>query len=78
MIIKDQILKEVKKIENSGLLNQLFGYLHLMRAASKTAGNRDSVLHFAGRLSNAEAQRISKNINEIFNSVEGEWQVALL
>lgn len=73
MIVKDQILKEVKKIENPRLLNQLFSYLRLMRETSAVVGNRANVLRFAGILSNAEAERISKSINETFNAIEGEW-----
>ena len=74
MIVKEQILKDVSSMESPKLLNQLFGYLRLVRNVTNTSGsNRNNILQFAGMLSNAEAERISKNIHDTFNQVEGEW-----
>ena len=74
MIVKEQILKDVKKMESPKLLNQLFSYLRLVRISDSNSGsNRNAVLQFAGTLSNAEAQKINKSINDTFNQIEGEW-----
>lgn len=67
-------IKRHKKIENPGLLNQLFSYLRLIkRTENKAAGNKDAVLKFAGILSRTEAEQLQKSISENFNSIEGEW-----
>ena len=74
MVVKEQILKDVKSMESPKLLNQLFGYLRLVRnTANASDSNRNNILQFAGMLSNAEAERINKNIQDTFNQVEGEW-----
>jgi|GEM_PF-2797220 hypothetical protein len=74
MIVKEQILKDVKAIENPRLLNQLFGYLRLVRSTHNiNLGNKTNVLRYAGVLSNKDAKRISESINDNFNSIEGEW-----
>ena len=69
MVVKEQILKDVKKMENPRLLNQLFGYLRLVRSTQNTViGNRKVVLQFAGILSDSEAKQIKQSVNNTFNS----------
>lgn len=74
MLVKAQILKDIKSIENLSLLNQLYEYLQLVKQTDKgLKPNRDRVLKYAGTLTNAEARRILDNVNEAFNQIEGEW-----
>ena len=74
MIVKEQILKDVRSMESPKLLNQLFGYLRLVRNVTNTSGsNRNNILQFAGTLSDTDAKQISKSIHDTFNQVEGEW-----
>jgi len=74
MVVKEQILKDVKKMENPRLLNQLFGYLRLVQHTQTVViGNRKAVLQYAGILSDSEAKQITQSINSTFNSIEGEW-----
>jgi hypothetical protein len=74
MIVKEKILKDVKSMESPKMLNQLFGYLRLVKNTDTITGtNRNAVLQFAGTLSKADALRINQSIYNTFNQIEGEW-----
>lgn len=74
MLVKDHILKDIKSIESPVLLHQLYEYLQLVKQTDiGLKPNRHKVLKFAGMLTKAEAKRISANVNDAFNKIEGEW-----
>ena len=74
MSVKEQILKDIKSIESPQLLHQLFEYLQVVkRKEGRKKPNRKAVLEFAGTITNAEAKRLGKSIDQAFNHIEGEW-----
>ena len=74
LLVKDQILKDIKSIESPVVLHQVYEYLQLVKHSDAgTKPNRERVLKFAGTLTKAEAKRISEKVNEAFNQIEGEW-----
>jgi hypothetical protein len=73
-MLKEQILKDVSSIDNPQLLNQIFEYLQVVKhTAAQVQPNRDAVLKFAGTLSDTEAKKLRKVIDEEFSQTEGEW-----
>jgi hypothetical protein len=74
MLVGDHIIKDIKSIESSKLLHQVYEYIQLVKQTdADIKPNRDKVLKFAGILTDDEARKISKAINNAFNQIEGEW-----
>lgn len=73
-MLRNTILKDIRKIDNPAVLNQLFEYLQLLKKnANMQRGNTAAVLHFAGTISNAEASAMKQIIENEFSATEGEW-----
>lgn len=74
MILKEQILQDVNRIGNHQILNQLYYYLQsIKKLVPQEKANKDTILSFAGLLSDEEAKELTKIINSEFNKIEGEW-----
>ena len=74
MSIKQLIVADIEKIDDPFLLNQLLGYLQIMkRASSQMTSNRDLFLSYAGTISDETADDLQKTIREEFSKIEGEW-----
>ncbi|MCK4663960.1 MAG: hypothetical protein KAT68_13920 [Bacteroidales bacterium] len=74
MILKDQILNDVSKISNHQILNQLYYYLQsIKKLLPSEKPNKNTILRFAGLLSDKETEKLTKIINSEFNRIEGEW-----
>jgi len=73
-MLRNTILKDIRKIENPAVLNQLFEYLQLLKkSANSQRGNTAAVLRFAGTISNAEAMEMQQIVEKEFSTIEGEW-----
>lgn len=74
MTIQKQLLLDIKKIEDSSLLNQLYHYVQLMKKITTPyKNNLEHVLQFAGQISNDEAEELANGIENEFSKLEGEW-----
>jgi hypothetical protein len=72
MSVKEQILKAIGDIDSPQRLKELLDYIKRLNS-DKHLSNRDKVLSLAGTISNKEAVRMKKIIDEEFNNIEGEW-----
>ncbi len=67
MFLKQHIIKDIENIENTQLLNQVYEYLQIVKQSEKQLQpNINSVLKFAGILTNTQAKKISDSINKEF------------
>jgi phosphopantetheine adenylyltransferase len=74
MFLKQHIIKDIENIENTQLLNQVYEYLQIVKQSEKQLQpNINSVLKFAGLITNTQAKKISSTIQKEFNQIEGEW-----
>ncbi len=82
MTIREQILSDIKDVNNLKLLYQILAFIQILkRNVIEPKGKRDGVLQFAGTLSNEEAKELQKNISDEFSNVEGQdsdWQQILM
>jgi len=73
-MLRNIILRDIKKIDNPAILNLLFEYLQLLKKNLKVErGNTSLVLRFAGSISNDEAKRLHQVVETEFSKIEGEW-----
>lgn len=73
-MLRNIILRDIRKIDNPLVLNQLFEYLQLLKKnTSPPRGNTALVLRFAGTIGQTEAARIKQVIENEFSTIEGEW-----
>lgn len=73
-MLRNTILRDIRKIDNPAVLNQLFEYLQLLKKNMiLQRGNTSQVLRFAGTISNAEAKEMRQVTESEFNTIEGEW-----
>jgi hypothetical protein len=73
-MLRNIILRDIRKIDNPAILNHLFEYLQLLKKNLKVErGNTASVLRFAGSIGNEEAKRVSQVVETEFSKIEGEW-----
>jgi hypothetical protein len=73
-MLRNIILRDIKKIENPAILNHLFEYLQLLKKNLKPErGNAAQVIGLAGSISNEEAKRIRQVVETEFNNIEGAW-----
>lgn len=54
-------------------LNELLEYVRKLNADAAKGSNMKKILAFAGTISDEEAARMKKVIDEEFNTIEGEW-----
>lgn len=74
MTIKDQILNDLREIQNLRILYQILEYVRLLRKhIEEERGNIESVLAYAGVLTDEDAEEIRQDIENQFNEIEGEW-----
>lgn len=74
MSIKQLIVADIEQIDDPLLLNQLLGYLQIMkRAAAQMNSNRELLLACAGSISDETADELQKTVREEFSKIEGEW-----
>ncbi len=73
MSIKEQILIAISHMDNQQQLNELLEYVRKLNADADKGSNVKRVLSFTGTISDEEAQRMRKIIDEEFNTIEGEW-----
>ena len=74
MLLKDQILSDIKSIESPHLLHQVFEYVQVIKQTdSHIKPNKDAVLKHKGLLTDAQAKKLSTVITNEFNQIEGEW-----
>lgn len=74
MTIKDQILNDLREIQNLRILYQILEYVRLLRKhIEEERGNIESVLAYAGVLTDEDAEEIRQDIENQFNKIEGEW-----
>ena len=74
MLVRDHIIRDIKSIDSPKLLHQVYEYLQLVKQTDVVLSpNRDKVLKYAGTLTDVEAKRISRSVNDTFNQIEGEW-----
>jgi hypothetical protein len=67
MSIKQLIVADIEKIDDPLLLNQLLGYLQIMkRASAQMSSNRGLFLSCAGSISDETADDLQKTIREEF------------
>lgn len=67
MSIKQLIVADIEKIDDPLLLNQLLGYLQIMkRASAQMSPNREVFLACIGSISNETADDLQKTIREEF------------
>ena len=73
-MLRNIIIRDIKKIDNPAILNHLFEYLQLLKKNLKLErGNTALVLRFAGSISNDEAKRVSQIVETEFSKIEGGW-----
>lgn len=73
-MLRNTILRDIRKIDNPAVLNQLFEYLQLLKKNTNSQrGNTAAVLRFAGSIGNAEAKEMKQIIEREFNTIEGEY-----
>jgi hypothetical protein len=73
-MLRNTILRDIRKIDNPAVLNQLFEYLQLLKKNVNTQrGNTAAVLSFAGTIGNVEAKAVKQVVENEFNTIEGEW-----
>ncbi|AEE51803.1 hypothetical protein [Haliscomenobacter hydrossis] len=74
MTIQKQLLLDIQKIEDSLLLNQLYQYVQLMKKITVASpSNTSTVLQYAGKVEDAEANELMLCIENEFSAIEGEW-----
>lgn len=73
-MLRNTILRDIRKIDSPEMLNQLFEYLQLLKKnMTRQGGNTKAVLRFAGTISDSEAKDMKRIIEGEFNNIEGEW-----
>jgi hypothetical protein len=73
-MLRNIILRDIRKIDNPAILNHLFEYLQLLKKnVPPYQGNAALVLRFAGSISGVEAARARKVVEQEFSKIEGEW-----
>ena len=73
-MLRNIILRDIRKIDNPAILNHLFEYLQLLKKNLKLErGNTALVLRFAGSIGNDEAKRVSQIVETEFSKIEGGW-----
>jgi len=73
-MLRNTILRDIRKIDNPVVLNQLFEYLQLLKKNVNThRGNTAAVLRFAGTIGNSEAKAVKQVVENEFSTIEGEW-----
>ena len=74
MLLKDQILSDIKGIENPHLLHQVFEYIQVIKQTdANIKPNKKNILKYRGILSDAQASKLTSAVNKEFNQIEGEW-----
>ena len=73
MAIKEQIIRDIREIQNPQALNQLFDYVQNIKKESPHITNLEAVLQFAGIIGDQEAESLRQIINSEFDKIEGEW-----
>ncbi len=72
MLLTEQIIKEIKAIENPNKLQELLAFIRSLRAKNQESiGNK--LKRHAGKIDNAEAANITQLVNEEFSRIEGDW-----
>jgi len=73
MAIKEQIIRDIREIQNPQALNQLFDYVQNIKKESPHITNLGAVLQFAGIIGDQEAESLRQIITSEFDKIEGEW-----
>jgi hypothetical protein len=73
MAIKEQIIRDIREIQNPQALNQLFDYVQNIKKKSPEITNLEAVLQFAGMIGDQEAESLRQIITSEFDKIEGEW-----
>ncbi len=72
-MLRNTILRDIRKIDNPEMLNQLFEYLQLLKKnMTRQGGNTKAVLRFAGTISDSEAWEMKRIIEHEFSVVDNQ------
>ncbi|MDZ4681926.1 MAG: hypothetical protein SH848_17135 [Saprospiraceae bacterium] len=73
MAIKEQIIRDIREMQNPQALHQLFDYVQNIKKESPNITNLEAVLKFAGIMEDQEAESLHRIITSEFDKIEGEW-----
>jgi len=72
--IRNRILANLEGISNPNALIQVLDFLRIISLnESRPKSNRNSILAFAGVITDAEAKEMEEMFNDEFNQIEGDW-----
>lgn len=71
--IRSQILSSLESVSNPQILMEVLDFVKKIKAFDNYPSNKESVMSFAGVISDTEAEEMINIVQEEFNDIEGEW-----
>ncbi len=74
MTLKEQILLDLRDIQNPRMLYQIVDFIALLKRNTITLkSNKAQILALVGILPDEDAKEIRMDIDKEFSTIEGEW-----